>query len=949
MLSSRKMTFQTAEPPNPGSCSTTSEFDRVDEINWADDMKKTELKSYYRYWGKAEKNGPGFHLLPYHCLDVAAVGWLLLDPQKPLCKRLANQLGVSPSWLKRWFVFCLSLHDVGKFATAFQGVVPIRSSTLVPSNPQMPYTERHDTLGFVLWQDVLVDQWLSSNGLNDVARSEQAKIRRTIDPWMEIVTGHHGEPPKRTPVHRQNFFTLADEEAASHYFRTAIDQFLIDFDASLLTDRAVKDRLKLSSWLLAGVVVLADWLGSGRNPESYLQNKITLDEYWHAYALPFAESVIANADISHSTVAPFAGISYLFPFITQLTPLQEWAEKRRIEKSNQLFILEDVTGSGKTEAAVALAHRLLVNDLADGLYVALPTMATANAMYERLGKAYRRLFGATEHPSLVLAHGARHLSEGFRSSVGLPESSRAEQAYSEEEEPGEVYCSAWLADSRKKALLAEVGVGTLDQALMAVLPARHQSLRIFGLAHKVLIVDEVHSYDPYMNQLLQTLIAAHARQGGSIILLSATLPKEIREKYVRSFCDGSGVTGPSLVENPPYPLATHLPTLEKTETHLATRPEVERTVNVTMLDKEEQALNVIKDAVGNGRCVCWVRNTVKDARAAYHILAQKEWLDAGKLTLFHSRFAMHDRQRIEGTALNLFDKNSTAEKRRGQVLVATQVVEQSLDLDFDVMITDIAPIDLLIQRAGRLHRHVRDADGNPLKAVGAKDQRGEPCLYIFGPTPTKAPAVDWMKASLPGTQAVYQHVGQLWLTQQMLCGSGKFAMPNDARRLIEGVYGAAAQDLIPEALRELGWEAEGAAAGQRGMARLNALKLEKGYTRSSAEDSGGWEKEARIRTRIEDDSVTVALVRIDGDTLKPYADRTEFAWEMSMLNMPYYEWRKAREKITDGLQQKIKALKEEVKAVKWVEVLPLTEELARYYDRDKGWGLVKEEQDESNK
>jgi len=907
-------------------------------------------EAYFKYWGKAEKDGDGYHLLPYHCLDVAAVGWILFDPGKPLCQRLAKQLGVAPSWLQRWVTFCLSLHDIGKFATAFQGLRPDMSPTLVPSNTTMPYTERHDTLGFSLWQEILVGRWEGIGGFNYAANHpDMKKILRNVGPWMEIVTGHHGEPPKRTPIRYQNFFTVADEDAASRFRETAASLFLVDFNGEVFTDKAIKNRLKLSSWMLAGVVVLADWLGSGRKPDIYLHDEMALGEYWEKHALPFAASVIANADLSHATTESFAGTRHLFPFITALTPLQEWAEKRQIGESNQLFILEDVTGAGKTEAALALSHRMMANGLADGIYVALPTMATANAMYERLGKAYRRLFSADAHPSLVLAHGARHLSEEFRNSVGLPEASSASRNYADDEEPGEAYCSAWLADSRKKALLAEVGVGTLDQALLAVLPARHQSLRIFGLARKVLIVDEVHSYDPYMNQLLQTLLEAHARQGGSAILLSATLPQLMREKYVHAFCAGADVAIPSLVETPPYPLATHVPTMESTETHLMTRRNVERTVIVSMLDQPDQALTIVKEAVGKGQCVCWVRNTVKDARAAYDLVAGQDWTEKNKLMIFHSRFAMVDRQRIETATLDLFDKKSTADKRQGRVLIATQVVEQSLDLDFDVMISDLAPIDLLIQRAGRLHRHVRDAAGNPLQQEGAIDQRGEPYLYIFGPTPTATPAKDWLKGPLPGTQAVYQNVGQLWLTQQHLCDLKKISMPGDARRLIDGVYGDAAQENIPETLRDLTWKAEGDAVGKRGMARLNALKLAMGYTRASAEDSGGWDKETRIPTRLGDDSITIALARIAGDRLNPYTEVPEFAWELSMLDMPKRDWKKVKENIPGNLQDKIKRLKDEVKILKWVEVLPLTAELSVYYDAVMGWGLKKEEGNESDK
>lgn len=910
-------------------------------------------KFYFRYWGKADTvcpDGPKWHPLAYHCLDVSAVGTIMFDPEKPLCQRLAKQLQVTPAWLQCWMTFCISLHDIGKFSTSFQGLVPDLSQVFVSSNPRMPYTERHDTLGFHLWQDVLSRQWLENGGFGfDACHPELEKMQRNIDPWMEIVTGHHGEPPKRMSIRRQNFFTLADEKAACRFQEDVAALLLKDFDGSVLADKALKKCLKRSSWMLAGVVVLADWLGSGRKPESYCQSEISLDEYWQHHALPHAEQVIADAGMSHSTVAPFSGTSFLFPSITSLSPLQEWTEKQQLEKGCQLFILEDVTGAGKTEAALALAHRLMANDLAEGIYVALPTMATANAMFTRVGKAYQRLFGADERPSLVLAHGARHLSREFRSSVGLPDDALKNQRYSDKYEPLDAYCSAWLADNRKKALLAEIGVGTLDQALLAVLPARHQSLRVFGLAGKVLIVDEVHSYDPYMNQLLQTLIKAHSSQGGSVILLSATLPRRMREKYVSSFCEGAEATMPTLGEAPPYPLATHVPTIGQPETPLTTRADVEKAVKIAMIDDMDDAVNVIKEAVLKEQCICWVRNTVRDARTAFRLLADQEWLDKNKLMLFHSRFAMIDRQRIETDALDLFNKSSNAEKRSGRVLIATQVVEQSLDLDFDVMISDLAPIDLLVQRAGRLQRHVRDAAGNPLPAEGAVDRREAPCLYIFGPAPAAAPTEDWLKASLPGTQAVYQHVGQLWLTQQRLCSSGKFSVPGDSRSLIEGVYGEEAQEAIPEALLGLSWSAEGEAGSRRGMARLNALKLEKGYTRASAEDSGGWDKETRIPTRLGDDSITVVLARIDGHSLKPYAEATASAWELSMLDLPRRGWKDAQEKIPDSLCGPVNELKDKIKLLKWVEVLPLTEDLARYYDPRMGWGSSKEESDESDK
>lgn len=481
-------------------------------------------KSYYRYWGKAEKDGSGYHLLPYHCLDVAAIGWFLLNPEKPLCMELAKRLDIKPALLRVFFVFCLALHDLGKFARAFQGLKPELAPDLVMANPQMSYSERHDSLGFLLWRKVLSKQDKDNGDLNWFNK---------IEACIKIVTGHHGMPPKQSGINLNTFFENEDEEAAKNFMVDICNLFLSDFDPSPLFDNIFQKQLKTVSWQLAGITVLADWIGSNTEYFDYYgcDKQLDLKAYWDTIALPSAQKAV-SAMPEPATTRNFESITDLFPIIHKPTPLQEYAANEPLSDGPQLFILEDVTGAGKTEAAIVLAHRLLSAGLADGLYVALPTMATANAMYERLGRVYRRLYDQNNTPSLILAHGARDLSEAFRQTVAVPENKSDGVAYdkpydSEDEElSASAYCNAWLADNRKKALLADVGVGTLDQALLAVLPVRHQSLRLLGLRRKVLLVDEVHAYDSYMQKLLDTLIEAHARQGGSVILLSATLPKK---------------------------------------------------------------------------------------------------------------------------------------------------------------------------------------------------------------------------------------------------------------------------------------------------------------------------------------------------------------------------------------------------------------------------------------
>ncbi|MDZ4151195.1 CRISPR-associated helicase Cas3', partial [Methylicorpusculum sp.] len=514
----------------------------------------TETAGYYSYWGKAKpegESGPAYHLLPYHCLDVAAVGYCLLDPEHDRCRQLARQLQVEPAWLRDFFVFCLALHDLGKFARAFQGLKENMSDDLVKPKPRMRYDQRHDSLGFWLWIRSTAQDIAKNLSITDFSAKEMDTLSKYMEPWLEIVTGHHGQPPIKQARRLEDYFQPEDKQAALEFVQVSFSLLLDSFDFRPLLDKALKKRLQAVSWQLAGLAVLADWLGSNRDYFEYSDRRMPLEEYWRQIALSNAEKAMRVLP-EQAEIEAFSDIKYLFDFVDEPTPLQRYAIEVQLNQSPQLFILEDVTGAGKTEAALVLAQRLVGEGLANGIYIALPTMATANAMYQRLGKVYRKFYRAN-NPSLILAHGARDLSAGFKQSVILPEQPLQDDDYlkgqseDEQEQTASAFCNAWLADSRKKALLADIGVGTLDQALLAVLPARHQSLRLLGLNHKILLVDEVHAYDSYMQKLLGALLEAHARQGGSVILLSATLPQTMREELVKAFHRGLDTEAPKLI------------------------------------------------------------------------------------------------------------------------------------------------------------------------------------------------------------------------------------------------------------------------------------------------------------------------------------------------------------------------------------------------------------------
>lgn len=886
------------------------------------------MKSYFQYWGKARKDpdvdGPDYHLLPYHCLDVAAVGYVLLDPKKPLCQQLATQLNVDPRWLQSWFCFCLMLHDLGKFCRAFQNLAPNLSSSLVSFDVNCIYEKRHDTLGFALWVNVLSRKMM---------QLIPAEYSRVFEGWLEVVCGHHGKPPESLRVIKP-YLLEEDEIAAAQFVTDTIAQWMPDLTPLQLVDKKI---FKQVSWQFAGLAVLADWLGSNQAVFKYCVESMPLKDYWETRALPKAAEAVELAGIGNRLVSPFVSIRQQFDFIKNPTPLQAYAQTVELGKVPQLFILEDVTGAGKTEAAMVLVHRLMAAGLASGLYVGLPTMATANAMYKRMSESYRNLYAQQEWPSLVLAHGASKLSKAFSDSVALS-TQTGDKNYETNELSASAYCNHWLADNRKKALLADVGVGTIDQALLGVLPARHQSLRLFGLTNKVLLVDEVHAFDPYMRSLLAALLQAHAVQGGSVILLSATLPYRFRGELTKAFAQGSGLSAPVLNEQATYPWVTQLSKEYFQESPVSTRKSVERRVAVQRLNNEDEAFSLIQQTVEQGECVCWIRNTVKDARNAYQYLQNQSWIEPEKLSLFHSRYAMVDRQVVEAEVLRRFGKTSKAAERAGQILIATQVVEQSLDLDFDVMISDLAPVDLLIQRAGRLQRHIRTTEGEPLTGDDAQEQRNPPYLWLLSPDPAQVADSQWLRSLLPGTQAVYPNVGQLWLTTKVLLKNDGFSMPQDARDLIEGVYGDDAQDEIPDELKAASKKAEGEQRAEAGMGNFNQLKLDKGYTQASAVHNGGWSEEVNIPTRLGGDTVTCVLVKPVGDgNWVAYAGDVPHKWALSQLSLPKAEWEQAKKSIPNRLLDSLEQLKEHEVSLRWVELMPLEGETNTFYDAKDGW------------
>jgi len=831
---------------------------------------------YYKYWGKTDSDG-AYHLLVYHCLDVAAVGKVWLEGNPGFKARATKALGLSETAFTGWFLFFLALHDVGKFSVTFQNLQPDLFEKLQGQRRNDKYTVRHDQMGWQLWCDHLCEQVCSYIPRLDEDGKEL--LRDWLTTFAQLVMGHHGIPPAGISSGRKLFrkfdvdsSTLLTQQLMEYFIpkqSSIVDSIVMHCQGESRFESVVHS-FKQFSWQLAGLTSLCDWLASGDESFLYCAQECNLQEYFQG-ACRKAEMAVKRAEIISSPLSKELGIQRLFPKIADTpTPLQKLCNETSVSGDPQLWILEDVTGAGKTEAALTLVSRILGAGGGLGCFVALPTMATSNAMYERMADVYFRLYVDGSRPSLTLSHGSRHLSERFSKSYRdtfktIPHNGEFSD---EDRDEGKAHCSQWLADSSKKALLADVGVGTVDQILLAGLPVRYQSLRAFGMSQKVLIVDEVHVFDAYMIRLLENIITAQAAFGSSVIMLSATLPFSVREKFCKAFASGLKLDGVLLKKRDVFPLLTTVTSEGVREEGVATRNSVAREVTVDLHEKIDDVYSLIEQSVAEGKCVCWIRNTIADVTASFTELQKRE---VEKLNMFHSRFALNDRLAIEKQVLRQFGKMSTLDDRQGQVLVASQVVEQSLDLDFDVMISDLAPIDLLIQRAGRLHRHERG-------------ERGRPVFFVYTPKDTEEPSAEWYAETFPAAKWVYQDVALLWRTKEILKVRKQLKMPEEARLLIEAVYGNDKVSDTPDVFVRSEDAAWADMMNQKSLADFNRLKFEQGYCRMSSE-MGKWESDERVPTRLSDKTNRLYLCRwVDGNIV-PLYNENEFAWDLSSLTL----------------------------------------------------------------
>ncbi|MBC6416463.1 MAG: CRISPR-associated helicase Cas3' [Rhodospirillales bacterium] len=832
----------------------------------------------FTYWGKARgsrDDGPDWHPLVFHSLDVAASAEALLDANPQLLQAIARLLRLPAQRCRPLLLAAAALHDLGKFTGPFQ------KKSKLPLPPAERGRERlqadigHAKTGAWLWDD-----WYDEG---DVPGGKGFW-------WMvAAAAGHHGEPPGLDDK-ADNCWDKPNRAAALTFAWAVLDLFALRQPLIEVPPLVSKDS-KTASWLVAGLVNLADWVGSDReyfpyrSPEVYPDDLVAaLACYWQETAQPAAKKAVAGKGLRAARPARDFSLADILGDAVQPTPLQDWAASVPLGAPGpRLALIEDFTGAGKTEAALLLAQRLMAAGHAGGgLYWALPTQATSNALYGRISKCYHTLFAAGVRPSLALLHGDSGLHLPFRKSVRPDEAFLApylEAKDGQAEEAGaEAVCAAWLQDDRRTGFFAEMAVGTVDQALLAILPTRFNVLRLLGLSQRVLVVDEVHSYDSYTGPLLQRLIAFQAALGGSTLLLSATLGSAARRSLVEAFAEGLGQSAPDLAERG-FPNATLIGPEGADERVLAQGRGTRRDLPVERLATPEVAEAALLDLARAGGCGAYIRNTVDDAIESCRRLRAKH--PGVTVDLFHARFALADRKAREDEVLAAYGKISSPERRAGRILIATQVVEQSLDLDFDLLASDLAPLDLLIQRAGRLQRHA-ERSGRPTP----------PRLLLVAPDPYGEIKPDWLSCLLPKAAYVYPNHARLWVAARNLVEAGRLPLAScNPRDLLDAVYDFREEDL-PAALEDAREKIENAIEPlRRAHAKGNALEVGAGY---SSAQTPGWQKEVYYNTRyseLEDRPVRLCLLE-DG-CLRPWAapadpaaKPTALTWRRSTLRLP---------------------------------------------------------------
>lgn len=788
--------------------------------------------------GDAQRHG-----LLAHMLDVAAAAEVLVQRESPRTLAwVAHAFGLPDHGASRWLAAICGLHDFGKAIPGFQSKWPdgqkVDETAGLRFVPSVSLNAtRHDLASAALLRSELAHHFAGS---------------RRIPAVTQALGAHHGYFP------RPQELLYAKPIGEGREWAEARARLLDVYLATLLPDEpSAIDAIALPAiaWL-AGLTSVADWIASNQDWFPPGERAATIAGHY-AKALEQAEKALD--DIGWPGFQPLlasdADTDALIRRIlghaaepTVARPLQLAADRLLGNAGGPvLMIIEAPMGEGKTELAFLAHLRLQAANGHRGLYVALPTQATGNAMFER-ALTFLNNFSPDVQLDIQLVHGGATLDERVHQLRGVNAS-----------EDESIASSAWFSQ-RKRPLLSPYGVGTVDQALFATLHVKHHFVRLWGLANRVVVLDEIHAYDTYTSGLIEALLRWLKAMNCSVILMSATLPAKRRATFLQAW---GAHDGPDI----DYPRVLLAGDAGIQGEHVPCRPLAPIAV-VGIPEDLDCLAAAAMEALSGGGCGVVVVNTVQRAQNLYSNLKERVDDDA-QLLLFHARYPADERSERETLVLNKFGRGDDAKRPTRALLIATQVVEQSLDIDFDFMITDLAPVDLLLQRAGRLHRHERQRP----------DAHAAPRLIVAGLQHDRMPE---LKETAWGF--VYDPY-VLYRTWAIAGAEPIWRLPEDIDRLVQAVY---ANDPFAAEDREDYLNTLDQALGihlaliqeQRRQAMNVALdaeaELSNAYVATPRANEDGEGDGLRVVTRLGEDSLTVVPIMANNEGWRLFATDAAF-------------------------------------------------------------------------
>jgi len=763
----------------------------------------------------ADERMQGRHLLIDHMIDVAAC-FTRLAQCRSIRRALERCAGrkLTEEDIARLTVLAF-LHDIGKANSGFQAK---RWKTKIPPNWPVQITAGHGVEAVKLFQ---------------VATSAEAiePLIEKICTWGDAVDSlltasisHHGRPIKDSPGVSSSIWKSHEGKydpavALREIARRAPELYPSAFDGG----GQVLPTAPSFGHLFAGLVQLADWLGSDTRFFQFSEPGENRAETAPSMADKAIISLGLDSDNWRAklvTVAPsFADVFGGF----DPRPVQAAMSD---DSLGPLVILESETGSGKTEAALWRYVHLFRSGLVDSLYFALPTRVAATQLYQRVQDTLKRLW--PENPPLAL-----RALPGYVAADGEEIKAMANFEVFWNDSPDDQKAhQRWAAENSKRFLAAPVAVGTIDQALLGALQVRHAHLRHATLARSLLVVDEVHASDAYMTVLLERLLKAHLAYGGHALLLSATLGSSARSRYLALAPTGQS----GLIQNMPFEQACAVPYPAISDCHgIRATPGTGRSKRVSWSPRDciaapEKIAQLAIEAAAQGAKVLIIRNTVPAAVATLNALEKLvpdlAWLFSvkGVRTLHHSRFSRQDRPELDAAIEKQLGK---ARPAGPLIVVGTQTLEQSLDIDADFLITDLCPMDVLLQRLGRLHRHENERPeafcqaqaivltpaGNDLSPMLARPQHGLGRFHNGG--------------------GVYADLSILEATRRLMLEKPEVVIPENNRYLVEAATHPdklrALETQLGEAWQGLAQKIEGDTGAQKALGYLHSLDIEQAF------------------------------------------------------------------------------------------------------------------------